>query len=188
MAYTVRNARELSTIAYLVSLGGQSGTNIRKGSLVQLMLIHFDTKIINIDRDVLDNSSDGMLWRIAEECYKQASSSSGTLHTDNYFIPRDEALLQSLYDPDFEDEEYYEHEDRLAIDEDYAKAMEVRILHRQEARKREEESWVNFWGLVLSGCSDGPTLFYPPANHEIKFHLLGTTDIPQCCILSENES
>jgi len=34
------------------------------------------------------------------------------------FVEREEACLELLYNPDFEAEEYYEHEDRLAIDDD----------------------------------------------------------------------
>jgi hypothetical protein len=34
----------------------------------------------------------------------------------------DDAALESPYDPDFESEEYYEHEDRLN-DKNYAKMM-----------------------------------------------------------------
>ena len=44
----------------------------------------------------------------------------------------------------FEAEEYYEHEDRLAIDDDYAKAMGERMKRRREERKREEQSWIDF--------------------------------------------
>jgi hypothetical protein len=50
---------------------------------------------------------------------------------------------------------------------------------RREERKREEQSWVNFWVLVLHRCPNGPTLFYPPASYEVKLQMFATTDIPQ---------
>jgi len=48
------------------------------------------------------------------------------------------------YDPDFESEEYYEHEIRLEIDEDYAKAFEERIKRQSDEKRRERESRVDF--------------------------------------------
>ena len=50
---------------------------------------------------------------------------------------------------------------------------------RREGRKREEQSWVDFWVLVLNRCPNGPTLFYPPASYEVKLQMIATTDIPQ---------
>jgi len=57
--------------------------------------------------------------------------------------------------------------------------MGERIERRREERKREEQSWIDFWVLVLHGCPNGPTLFYPPASYEVKFQMFATTDIPQ---------
>lgn len=175
---TLKNAQEILSITSLTSLGGQGGANIRNGSLVQRMLAYFDEQIRIVVRSVLDNSSNGILWKIAEECYNQASSCSGSLHTSNYCSPRDEAL-ERPYDPDYEAEQYYEHEDRMLMDEDYAKYMYQQVEQRQEAGMREERRWIDFWVLVLSRCPNGPTLFYPPANHEIKLHVLGNEDIPR---------
>ena len=102
-ANTLRNAAELSIITYLASLGGQGGANVRDGSLLQRILSHFDKQIRSIVRGVLSNSGYGncVPWKIAEECYKQATSFSGALHPDNYFAERDEACLEWPYDPDF---------------------------------------------------------------------------------------
>ncbi|TEY44646.1 hypothetical protein BOTCAL_0349g00120 [Botryotinia calthae] len=175
---TLKNAREIPIITYLTSLGSQGGADIGDGSLVQRMLTHSDEKIRSIVRSVLDNSSDDILWKIAEECYNQANSYSGSLHTSNYCSPRDEAL-ECPYDPDYETEQYYEHEDRLLMDKDSAKYMDKKIEQGQEARVREERRWIEFWVLVLSRCPDGPTLFYPPANHEVKLHVLRNEDTPR---------
>ncbi|KAF4627345.1 hypothetical protein G7Y89_g10810 [Cudoniella acicularis] len=179
-ANTLRNAAELSIIAYLASLGGQGGANICDGSQLQRILSHFDKQIRSIVRGVLNNSSYGncVLWKIAEECYNQATSYSGALHPDNYFVEREEAYLEWPYDPDFEAEEYYEHENRLAVDDDYAKAFSEQIEHRRGKSKRKEQSWVDFWVLVLNRCPGGPTLFYPRASYEVKLLKFATTDIP----------
>lgn len=180
-ASTLRNAAELSVIAHLVSFGGHGGADVRDGSLLQRMLSHFDKEIRSIVRGVLNSSSNGncVPWKIAEECYNQSASYSGALHPSNYFLERDEACLEWPYDPDFEAEEYYEHEERLAIDEGYARAMGERMKREREKREREEQSWVSFWVLVLHRCPNGPTLFYPPASYEVKLRMLATTDIPQ---------
>ncbi|KAH9213134.1 hypothetical protein DL95DRAFT_367320 [Leptodontidium sp. 2 PMI_412] len=180
-ANTLRDAAELSIVAFLTSLGGQGGASVRDGSLLQRMLSHFDEQIRSIVRGVLSNPGYGncVLWKIAEECYNQATSYSGALYPDNYFVERDEACLEWPYDPDFEAEEYYEHEDRLEIDDDYAKAMGERMERRREGRKREEQSWIDFWVLVLHRCPNGPTLFYPPASYEVKLQKFATTDVPQ---------
>lgn len=145
------------------------------------MLSHFDKQIRSIVQGVLGNSGydNCVLWKIAEECYNQATSYSGALHPGNYFIEHDEACLGWPYDSDYEAEEYYEHENRLDIDENYAKAMEDQMERRREERKREEQSWISFWVLVLHGCPNGPTLFYPPASDKVKSKILATTDIPQ---------
>lgn len=178
-ATTLRGAAERSIIAFLVSLGRQGGADVRDGSLIQRMLSHFNKKIRSIVRCVLSKSGDEncVPWKIAEECYNQACS--GELQSDNYFIPRDEALLGWRYDSDYEAEEYYEHEERLAVDEGYAKTMGERMERRREEREREKQSWISFWVLVLHGCPDGPTLFYPPASSEIKLQMPTTRDTPR---------
>jgi hypothetical protein len=63
------------------------------------------------------------------------------------------------------------HENRLEIDEDYANASEERVKRQLEEKRRERQSWVDFWALVLNRCPSGPTLF--------KFSKFDTADIPQ---------
>lgn len=180
-ADTLSNSVDLSIVACLASLGGQGGADVRDGSLLQRILSHFDKQIRSIVRDVLNDSGYGNcgLWKIAEECYNQATSYSGVLHPDNYFIERREACLEWPYDPDYEADEYYEHENRLDIDEDYAKAFSERAERRREKSKREEQSWVDFWVLVLDRCPGGPTLFYPRASRQVKLLKSANTDVPQ---------
>jgi hypothetical protein len=166
----LNEATERSIVIHLKSLGSQSAATIfDRRPPIQELFSHFDQEIRNIIREVFDTTSDqNMLWKVAEECYKQAASPSGILHADKYFIPLEEAHLQWPYDPDFESEEYYEHEDRLDLDEDYAEIFKARIERRDQARMKERQIWIdfwiNFWIRVLSNAPAGPTLFYPPAS------------------------
>jgi hypothetical protein len=123
----LNEATERSVIIHLKSLGSQSAAIIfERRPPIQELFSHFDKKIRNIIREVLNNTSDqNMLWKVAEECYKQAASPSGILHADDYFIPLEEACLQWPYDPDFESEEYYEHENRLDVHEQSAEIKPV---------------------------------------------------------------
>lgn len=51
---------------------------------------------------------------------REATNKGDMFSIEKYYIVRDEAALESPYDPDFESEEYYEHQERLS-DENYAK-------------------------------------------------------------------
>lgn len=170
---------ESFVIIHLKSLGSQSAAIMFKGQPpIQELFSHFDKEIRNIVRQVLNNSSDqNRLWRVAEECYKQAASPSGILQADDYFIPLEEACLQSPYDPDFESEEYYEHENRLDEDEDYATYFQARKERRDQGRRKDRQNWIDFWIRVLSNSPAGPTLFYPPASFSSQS--LNFDDVPQ---------
>jgi hypothetical protein len=168
----LNEATECSVIERLRSLGGQSTTPTFK------ILSHFDKQIKDIVREVVNNTSDrDVLWKVAEECYNQANSPSGTLHADDYFIPIEEACLGWPYDSDFESEEYYEHENRLDVDEDYAAAFQERTERRSETRRKERQSWPDFWIKVLNNSPAGRTLFYPPASFSALF--LNFDAVPQ---------
>ncbi|MCJ1395427.1 hypothetical protein MMC18_008313 [Xylographa bjoerkii] len=165
----LNEATERSVVIRLTSLERQSVATIFEQPLIQRLIQHFDIQIKDIVRKVLSDTSDqNVLWKVAEECYKQATSPLGSLHADNYFVPIEEARLGWPYDSDFESEEYYEHEDRLDLDEHYAAAFQKRIELRSEARRKDEQSWVDFWLRVLNNSPAGPTLFYPPANSSTK--------------------
>ncbi|KIV98761.1 uncharacterized protein PV09_09489 [Verruconis gallopava] len=73
---------------------------------------------------VLHLSDQDVLWKVAEECFNQTVNPCGTLDAEDYFAPLKEACLEWPYDPDFESEEYYEHENRLDVDEDYTAAFQ----------------------------------------------------------------
>jgi hypothetical protein len=161
----LNEATERSVIIHLKSLESQSATIVFKRPPIQELFSHFDKEIRNIVREVLNSTSDqNMLWKVAEECYKQANSPSGILHADDYFIPLEEACPQWLYDPDFESEEYYEHENRLDVDEHYAATFQARTELRDQSRRKDRQDWISFWIRVLNNTPAGPTLFYPPAS------------------------
>ncbi|KAJ5252714.1 hypothetical protein N7489_003124 [Penicillium chrysogenum] len=50
----------------------------------------------------------------------------------------DNNVLQP-YDPDFESEDYYEHKDRIAIDDSYTKAFRVRYKHQSKKKRQQRE-------------------------------------------------
>ncbi|KAF7136918.1 hypothetical protein CNMCM5793_006580 [Aspergillus hiratsukae] len=171
IAETFSDATERYIIAYITSLAGP-------GTLVRKMLSHFHNKLRSIARDVLNSTSDdsNVLREILEICYNQALHTSGTLHSDDYFIPLGEASLEWPYDPDFESEEYYEHEERLAVDDGYAEVFRVRCERKSEKERQQREEWIRFWVQALNKCPDGPTLFYPPASRLPQCHL---ADVPR---------
>ncbi|KAF4961799.1 hypothetical protein FSARC_10095 [Fusarium sarcochroum] len=162
VAHAFNEAVQRSIAAKVISMGGYQGNDIKK------LLKHFDTRILAITKKVVGESKDDadVLWRIAEECYDQAVSSSGKLDPDDYFVLREESYPESPYDSQLESEEYYEHENRLDFDEEYAE------LCRRNAKLREQrhdkwttevrEIWIRFWAQVLGECPGGPTLFHPP--------------------------
>ena len=88
---------------------------------------------------------------------------------DDYFVPLEEACLGWPYDSNFESEEYYEHENRLDVDEDHAAAFEEQKNRRSDARRKDRQSWPEFWIMVLNNVPAGPTLFYPPAGLHMQF-------------------
>jgi hypothetical protein len=145
---------------------------------VQKLLSFFDSELRSIAQAVLNNTGDdsSVLREILELCYSQSLCTSGSLHFDNYFAPQQGAGLAWPYDPDFESEEFYEHEYRLAVDEDYAEAFRVRCECKYENKRKYEEQWIGFWVRALSRCPNGPTLFYPPASCYSQWHF---ADIPR---------
>lgn len=124
---TFSDAADRYVVAYIISLAG-------RGTEVQKILSHFDGELRSIAQDVLNSTSDdsSVLREILELCYGQSLPTSDTLHFDNYFIPLGEASLEWPYDPDFESEEYYEHEDRLAVDSGYVEAFCVQCECKSE--------------------------------------------------------
>lgn len=137
------------------------------------ILSHFDGEITSITRGVLDGTTEinESVWRIVEECYNQANSTSGSLHSDHYYVPQREADLGWPFDPDFESERYYDHVNRLDVDEGYAEAHRQRCERIMESRQESAQDWISLWGSKLRICPGGPTLFYPASAHNLEMSL-----------------
>lgn len=160
----LNDAVERSIIAHLRSYESRSTSIIHK------LISHFHGEIRGIVGEVLRHAnSEDWVWQIAERCYHQATSPSGKLDADDYFIPLEEACLEWPYDPNFKSEEYYEHENRLHVDKGYAAAIQYRADLRAKTRREERQSWPEFWARVLSNSPGGPTLFCPPPSLATKF-------------------
>ncbi len=60
----------------------------------------------------------------------------------------DERALESPYGPDYESEQYYEHQNRIEVDESYAEMSRHNAKIRKDAtrrhRREEEAEWVSF--------------------------------------------
>ncbi|BCR95666.1 uncharacterized protein AKAW2_20606A [Aspergillus luchuensis] len=162
------DATENYIMAYLTSLASP-------WTLEQKMLSHFSDEVKRIAGNVLDDETtneSSVMRRILEECYAQALCDSGTLHPNKYFKSLEETSFEEPYDPDFESGEYYEHENRLAIDDSYAEAYRVQCERKAERKEQQREEWIGFWVRALSKCPDEPTtLFYPPASRLPNCHL-----------------
>ncbi|KAF2742025.1 hypothetical protein M011DRAFT_482080 [Sporormia fimetaria CBS 119925] len=161
---TLTHASENSVIIHLKSPGGLSGARTSKK-----LFSHFEGEIRHIVREFLEKEcTQDMLWKIAEECYKQASKRRGSLDIEHYFDLLDESSLVQPYAPDLESEDYYEHGHRLMCDEDYAvvwrEQTALRDERREESRKNDRHVWVGFWVEVLNKTLGAPTLFYPSAS------------------------
>ena len=94
---------------------------------------HFETAIKQIMEDSLSSySSQGRsrkdLIAILDKCVDNVD---GELAVQGYHIEVDERALEAPFDPDFESEQYYEHINRIDIDEGYAK------MTRYSAKVRE---------------------------------------------------
>lgn len=178
------NTVERRVLDYIKALG------IGEEALVGKLLSHFDSKLSSIVKGVLEKSTDtdhdgssGVIREVLEKCYSQSLDPKGTLHVDSYIIEQNEASLAWPFDPDFESEEYYQHQDLLDLDEGYARSFRLRCeekaMREEEEKRRKCEIWMRFWVGALSKCPDGPTLFYPPASINSLSQPCDTGDVPR---------
>jgi hypothetical protein len=91
------------------------------------ILRHFDGRITKIVKDYLAANSVRKVDRndliaIMDNCITQADH---TLAVEDYHDALAEQALETPFDPDFESEQYYEHESRLEVDEDYAEGQDI---------------------------------------------------------------
>lgn len=152
---------EDATVNYIVSEFLRFGENDRS---VSKLLLQMRPEIEAVVRTTYKASGwhQYTLVRVLEACQIQALR--GDLHVENYFATLYESSLESPYDPDFESEAYYDHENRLQVDDVYAKAEDMRRQRKFEEQHRNEKkthrAWIAFWTRMLHGCQGGPTLFW----------------------------
>ena len=127
------------------------------------ILTHFRRRIEQLVQEYLDSHIQGRnredLIAILDKCI--AKVNDGDLAAEEYYMEVDERALEWPYDPDYESEQYYEHENRLAIDESYAEMSRYNANIREDATRRrrcdEEAEWVSFWQSAREVASTGPT-------------------------------
>ncbi|KAK0267923.1 hypothetical protein LTR35_011705 [Friedmanniomyces endolithicus] len=157
--HSLDTATEDHIIAHMLSLADRSPA-------VKRLLLHFASEIESIVRNGLNSDADDdtKLCRIFETCYTNSLSEGRNLHVENHFIPLEEAALESPFDPDYESEQYYEHEDRLNLDPCYAEAHYKRQERERESRnvhqRETSQEWIMFWMQSMTGCIEGPTMFW----------------------------
>ena len=158
LLWLFNDASEDYIVAQLLSVGEEN-------SSIRQLLSHFKNNIKDIVHSILANSTndESTMRFILEQCYKQSLDYSGSLNPENYFDSLDESFLESPYDPDFESEQYYDHENRLAIDEGYAEAEYMRKERKYDKivqdRKYKSMAWLRFWLQALANCEGGATIF-----------------------------
>lgn len=96
----------------------------------------------------------GALLKCQNEIY------GGDLHSGNYYDQRAEEELEYPYDPDFDSERYYEHEDRLQIDDDYREMWSGNMQSREERgisyRTSTQASWEDLFQKAVELVVQGP--------------------------------
>jgi len=126
------------------------------------ILRHFDGRITKIVKDYLAANSVRKVDRndliaIMDNCITQADH---TLAVEDYHDALAEQALETPFDPDFESEQYYEHESRLEVDEDYAEGARYNAKLRAEATKRsrreDQVAWVSLLQKSKELATTGP--------------------------------
>ncbi|KAK8109093.1 hypothetical protein PG984_014894 [Apiospora sp. TS-2023a] len=180
----VNNINEKAVFDSLLSLGERDKLPATDRSNVEELLSCHSGEISNIIQKVLASVSNPshVLLAVAEECYRQATDVHGRLDSDICQEQRAESCLGWPYDPDYEAEAYYEHEDLLNIDENYRNAHRQRLEQKFEAESKERQTykrcWIDFWIQVVNNSPGGPTLFHPPASSDSEHLCFDVADIP----------
>ncbi|KAB8256770.1 hypothetical protein BDV32DRAFT_128488 [Aspergillus pseudonomiae] len=85
---------------------------------------------------------------------------SRDLHSENYYDQKAEEALEYPYDPDFDSESYYEHEDRLQIDDGYREMWRRNMQIRDELAERchasTQASWEDLFQKAVEFVQQGP--------------------------------
>jgi hypothetical protein len=119
-----------------------------------------------VDADNTDPKQ--LLWRTAEECLRQATEPSGTVHIETALTVEETHNISAMYRADR----------GLPADEDNSMSSKV-----PSGPKQLGESWVAFWTQVLDKCPGGPTLFNPatfgPSGSNMSYMFPFSTDVPR---------
>jgi hypothetical protein len=119
-----------------------------------------------VDADNTDPKQ--LLWRTAEECLRQATEPSGTVHIETALTVEETHNISAMYRADR----------GLPADEDSSMSSKV-----PSGPKQLSESWVAFWTQVLDKCPGGPTLFNPanfgPSGSNMAYMFPFSTDVPR---------
>lgn len=120
------------------------------------ILGHFETRIERIVKDFLDShSSQGRsrkdLIAILNKCVKEVD---GELAVEEYHIEMDARALGSPFDPDFESEQYYEHQSRLDIDEGYAEMTRYNAKIQKDATRRQRQKDKTEWAFLFKAARE----------------------------------
>lgn len=114
---------------------GSGGETSASDNTAKELLSWFGDEIKYIIREILNNDdySNSVLWKVAEEGYKQATSPSGSLSIESPTVRQGET-------PPFGDDQLGE-------------------LSKEACSKR----WTEFWIRAIQNSPGGPTLFFPSA-------------------------
>lgn len=127
------------------------------------ILKHFRTTIEELVQDHLGSPSEGRnrkdLIAILDKCMVEVED--GDLSAQDYYDDSAERALEWPFDSDFQSEQYYEHQDRLEIDESYAEMARHNAELREDQDRRHrpggKTAWVSFWQSARELASTGPT-------------------------------
>ncbi|KAI1111765.1 hypothetical protein F5Y14DRAFT_423999 [Nemania sp. NC0429] len=167
-------------VSHFISLACPKEDCRPRGLQIKNLLSHFNTGIRRIIRATYKTTIDydQILLKVVEECYNQASATSGTMHVDDALILRLGHAAPRLRDPNIEGHEYHgfeEHTDARETEDNLHSVTEsIRKIQAQISR-----AWIDFWVEALHEAPGGPTLFYPPANKALTISDSDFYDIPR---------
>lgn len=85
---------------------------------------------------------------------------SRDLHSGNYYDQKAEEALEYPYDSDFDSEDYYEHEDRLQIDDSYREMWRRNMQRREDfdiqQRTSIQANWEGLFQKAVEFVVQGP--------------------------------
>ncbi|KAK8022611.1 hypothetical protein PG993_013378 [Apiospora rasikravindrae] len=133
----LNDVTERAIYAQLISRGRE--TKDSTSEAIEKLLSWFGGEIKAIILETLNNVGhpNSVLWKVAEECYKEAASPSGSLNADAYMT-------------------------RLGR----TSPLTVDHLGDKVLRQVYSRCWGDFWVRAIKRSPGGPTLFYPSAPME----------------------